>query len=538
MRSGARVRTLVASYAVASLVLSLGLRLVHRGGYCPGFDVLGAANGLFMASTMTVAEIFAEVRIRPYWQFYSWNVQGLPSLVPGWLAACWPSEYWAYAIAPAIVAVSLFLVARAVDLRGRDAWVIALAWGASAALVSWSLTGFLYVSSILPYALALWITLRWQSHRIATVLLIALALQTCWFVQELGRTVFVVFLAAALLLPRVSWQLRAIWLLAAAWQQRLAVEYPTFNTMRMVHMTVPPLAEVWSRLGVLGGRWLHADIDIPVLPVAAALAIAVMGRRRWFWGALIGGHAGLILLLAVNDGMQQGVDTVWPRRTLLWSFVCVAAVVAAWRERPRARPWLVGLLLVGNVWQLASTVRWSREPLPAAAAEGFTLPYVHTTLDYSVPFLLVDWYREMRARVDAGRKLLVVYNLEAFDENPTNPAGVLERLYLHLGDARFRASVLVFGSTNQRWNELPIRPLRQLDAVLDGIADPQAYDGYRLTHPGDDEQTELAGRFRADVATVMGAIARRFQVQAEPAIEDAAHRRLIRFALAPLPSPP
>jgi hypothetical protein len=74
---------LVALYAVLSLGLSVGLRLLHRGPYYPGWDVLGAANGLFMVSTKTAAEILTEIRVRPYWHYYAWDVQGLLALLPG-----------------------------------------------------------------------------------------------------------------------------------------------------------------------------------------------------------------------------------------------------------------------------------------------------------------------------------------------------------------------------------------------------------------------------------------------------------------------
>jgi hypothetical protein len=314
--------------------------------------------------------------------------------------------------------------------------------------------------------------------------------------------------------------------------------HQNFNSGRFAAMSLPGIGDLWSGLVALASRWGSARIDLPVLSIAAAAAVLLTGRRRWFWAALLGLHAGLILLVAVNQGTQQGVETIWPRRTLLWSFLCVAVVVAAWRERPRAARWIVALLLAGNLWQLADTMRFCRTSFrPGWEGQGFTLPYVHSTLDYWVPFALVDWAAEMRARVDAGRKLLVIYNLSAFEENPTNPAAVLERLYLTLGHQRFVDSVLVFGTQQVRWNALPVRPLAELDATLDGIEDPEAFDGYRLLSLGDDEDAPVAERYRSDIATVMAAVTRRFRLETISVDEDEHQRRLVRFALRPLATP-
>ena len=528
----------LALYAVASFALSAVLRVVHRGAYYPGWDILGAANGLFMVSTQTVRELAVHLATRPYDSLYAWDVEGILAVIPGWLTAQWPSEYWAHAITPVVVATALWLLARAIDLRWRDGWVLLLAWGASSALVSWSITGLPYISCVLPYALALWAVLRWQERVDVTILIAAFACLLSWHVQEIGRTVFLVFFAATLLLPGAPWTTRAAWLLCGVGGASIVFANQNFNSGRFAAMEMPGIADLREAVVGVVGRWLTAQIDLPALPIAAAAAVALTGRRRWFWGALLALHAGLILLVAANHGTQQGVLTIWPRRTLLFSFLCVATVVAAWRERPRAARWVIALLLVGNLWQLADTVRWSRAPFqPRWEGQAFTLPYVHSTLDYWVPFAPVDWSAEMRARVEAGRKLFLIYNLSAFDENPTNPAAVLERLYLSLGHQRFIDSVLVFGTQSVRWDALPIRPMETVDATVDGIEDPAAYDVYRLSSTGDDEDAPVAERYRGDVAALMAAIERHFELVPGTSEEDDHHRRVARFTLRPRVSP-
>jgi hypothetical protein len=392
-------------------------------------------------------------------------------------------------------------------------------------------TGLPYVSNVLPYALALWAVLRWSSSPLASGLIALVAVEVSWEVQELGRTVFVVFVAGAIFLPAVPWRTRAVWLLIAAWQCFETLVWPTLNTERFVAMEVPSLDVAWPRFQALVERLVNLEVFMPAVPAAAAVGLVALGRRRWFWGALVGFHAVLILLVAVNEGALLGPDAVWPRRALLFLAVCLGTVFAAYHERPRVRPVLLSVLLVGALWQIADTVEWSREPFPTGDfGEGPTLPFVDSSIDYTVPYFLVDWYAEMRDHVDAGRKLILVYNLSSYDENPTNPAGILERLYLHLGHERFVDSVFVFGTRTRRWNEFPIRPLDDLAAFVDGIGDASVFDGYWLRHESDAESWPAARRFRLSSGAVLSALARRFDIVHEPPIVDGP-RTLVRFRL-------
>ena len=201
---------------------------------------------------------------------------------------------------------------------------------------------------------------------------------------------------------------------------------------------------------------------------------------------------------------------MWPRRVLLLDFVCLAAVVALYREhrgRRLVRAMLLGALVAGNAWQLRDTWRWSREPLDRhATGADFPLPYTHTTLDYSVPFELVDWARDMRADVERGKRVILVHNFSSYDENATNPAAVLERLYLTLGHDRFERSVFVFGAQTARWNDFPIRPLRELKQFADKITEPTDFVGYYRTHPWDYPV------FGMDAAATFKAISQRWDV--------------------------
>lgn len=520
-------------FAVLSAAASLFLRVFHRGPYFPGWDILGASRGLFLVSTRTPREI-----LRFYIDHHNdgsigWNVYGVPlTLLPGWLASRWPSEYWPHLITLLIVLVSLWLLARAVALRPGESWIVVLGWGASSALLSFSVAGFAYISSILPYALALWIVLRQRRRWVVAILLCPFVFELSWQLHELGRTVFVVFLVGALLLPDVPWKTRAVWFVAGMWHAWYAFHHQTFNTAHYSGMTIPALDQIGAGLRGLGTRFVTLGIDIPLLILAGMLSAALKRGDRWFWCGLLGCHLGLIMLLSINTGSGIGVNAIWPRRTLLLSFLCLAAAVAFYRERQPGAGLIVALLVAGNLWQLGATMRWAAQPLDREGrGSGFTLPYVDTTLDYMVSFFVVDWYQELRARLDAGKKLLLLYNFSSYEENGTNPSGVLERLYLHLGHARFTQSVFVFGSVQSRWAELPIHPLSDIPAFVSSVSDPLEFEGYWMIHPADSESWAEAERYRSDMTAVLNGLNAHFHLEWAPPVEDRQHRVLLRFVM-------
>ena len=147
----------------------------------------------------------------------------------------------------------------------------------------------------------------------------------------------------------------------------------------------------------------------------------------------------------------------------------------------------------------------------------------------SVTFPHVDWARDLRQEVDAGHRLLLLYNLDCYPENFTNPSGVLERLYLGLGHERFVDSVFVFGSRACRYCCLPIHPLADFQSFLDGVrADgptppatlaiyyPTMCNGPGAEHPEVDALlAELGRRFRLRLTPSAGTVAVRIVIDGE-----------------------
>ena len=129
-------------------------------------------------------------------------------------------------------------------------------------------------------------------------------------------------------------------------------------------------------------------------------------------------------------------------------------------------------------------------------------------------------------RIEAGERLLLLYNFSCYLENITNPEGLLERLYLSLGHERFVRSVFVFGSLPCRYSCLPIRPLKDFGTLLDDIrpngpTPPATLTGYfpdNCKGPGMDA-TELDQMFAT--------IRQRFQIR----VESLPNARFLRFTI-------
>src|SRR5262249_17895442 len=162
------------------------------------------------------------------------------------------------------------------------------------------------------------------------------------------------------------------------------------------------------------------DVDLPILLVGGALSFLFFRRDRWLLLVLLLMQLAGFLLLAMSGAMS-----VRPRRFHLVSCYCLVALAAMYREAgPLPRRALVALLLAGNVWQGMNLSQFVRTPFPREG-EAFTEPYVRSYDGVGIVTLpSVAWFRDLRARVEAGERLLLLYNFSCYGENFTNPNGV------------------------------------------------------------------------------------------------------------------
>jgi hypothetical protein len=479
-------RAAVAWVAVAVLVVgSLLVRVVHRGTYYPGFDALPAANGLYLVSTRSLGDAIAYVwtQNRQYgmpFPYYS----ALAALVPGIASALVPWPYWTHVVVFLASCASLWLLARAARLDAHTGWIALLAFGASPTLLTLTLCGFAWATAMLPHALALWLVLdpKFRRRPLMTLGLGLLTLEVAWHCYEIGKTVPAVFAAAAVLLPGASWATRVTWASLAALGVAAGFHYSNAHTYAYVlPETMRPAALLEGIRFV--GRQLFVDhyLDQPTLVIAGLLACLVVTRTRLLVASLFALQLGLVVALALS---AEGGYQSRPRRFVMVDFYALALVSTLFGEATdvrrlgrTVRAAIVGVLIAGAGWQVTNLVRFVRQPFPRhPGGFAFTMPYSHSQVDYMVTFEDVDFADELRRRAGRGEHLFVIYNLRAYDENVTNPSGILERVYLGIGHDAFVERVFVFGANPCVHQCLPIRPMSELDPFLDRLrmGDPVA----------------------------------------------------------------
>lgn len=540
-----RLNLLGALAGILSVAVSLWVRVAYRGAYYPGWDLLGPAHGLYLVSTQSfwaaLTSVWHSTRHFHYWNHTNSVVY---TLIPGYLGSLWPWEYWGHLLTFLLFVMALWLTMRAIDLPLRRSWILLLACGASPALLSFSVAGYPYITGILPHALALWITLHPRVRRSwwLTLGLALIANELSWHLYELGKTLFIVFLAAAFLHRHVPIATRGAWLFASVSQLFVLLSHRGTNVGALLHSSSITTEEIIR--GVLN-LWqaliTPQQLDLPVLVLLGLWSFGFFRTHRWFILILLTAQMSLLLLLAM-----QGADLLRPRRFLLVDYYCLVSIAGLFRESgaygeygKRVRIVLCGALLAGNIWQMIDL--WTYVKVPVRD-RSYPMPYTYSQADYTVPAKIVDWSLQARSRVEAGEKLLLIYNYSAYPENTTDPAGGLERLYVSLGHDRFVNSVFVFGSVKCRYSCLPIHPLDSLGAFLDSLQpgaslSPASITAFYLQdfhplHPPADGKWW----FEVESAKIFAEIRRRFSIRLESQPDSLFMRFRISERVDPDPS--
>jgi hypothetical protein len=234
--------------------------------------------------------------------------------------------------------------------------------------------------------------------------------------------------------------------------------------------------------------------DIPIIPGLGLLAALLVRTNRWLWRGLLAVHVALLAWLVANAGDPEA-GALWPRRVLLVETLSILTIAVAAVDRPRWRGFFLAALLAGNVWQLRETLAWARSPDSPRAGFRYALPYSYANIDYYVPLDVTPWTDEI---------------LDSYFENPTDPTAIPERLYVALGHHRFTEHIAVFGSRTVRHHVFPIRPLADVDGVVNAIADPRDVVVHGLSSPLD------APSVVAEFDVVRQALEKRFRLVPAP----------------------
>jgi len=500
---------LLPTLTLVGLAASLAYRAVERGPYYPGWDILGSAQGLQVLSTSPPAEALARL-VRGIGQFRYWNSTDsvLYTLVPGALGRLWPYEFWAHWLTLALVVLTLCLILRFAGLGARRAWLVALAWGASSSLLSFSIAGYPYATGFLPHALALAIvTSPWLRARPLASLVAALAAtELSWHLYEAGKTLVVVLVLGALIERSAPLATRAGWLAASAVQVVRILFRRGFNVdYVLTGADAGPRA-----LGAAAGRTLEAlagGVDLPVVVPLGLLALVLVRRHRWL---LVGGVASQLLTVVLAAAVDPAA--IRPRRLLTTTFYCLTALAVFFAQssletgrRGLLRLALVTALVGGNLWQGADLWIFFRVPPPGRTQP---LPFTFSSDDYFVAAGVSDLAREVRGHVDQGRTVVMLYNLNS--ETIADPEALLERVYLTTGHRRFERRVLAFGHRRCRYDCLPVRPLEVVEKDVTALA-------AELGNPVAFYKKALEPRRHVEEAKiVLAALTRKFAVRPGP----------------------
>lgn len=516
------------SFGLVSVTTSLVVRAIHRGSYIPGWDLIAATQGHMLASTLPFWNALRQAwyQNRHYWlPFPTYSIPF--SLIPGYLGRLWPWPYWAHLCTLASFIGTLVLILWSARLKMRQIGILLLAWGASPMLLSHSIAGYPWASGFVSHALALYVTMnrRLHAHWLATACLAFLAIESSWHVYQPSRSVSVVFLAALFFYRRAPILTRLVWLCAAAVQViEAAVIHPspsstTFFSERVGFLTG---AMIWEGVrDFIKHLWANF-FDLPTIWILGVLSLALFKRDRWFLTLLLLVQVALVIYIAIPAGATTS-DALRPRRFIAVEGYCLVAIICMFREAGwRARRTLIGVLLIGNVWQAANLTSFILTP---KGNVGFPMPYMTSHEGVGlVSFEDVDGSRGLRMHAKAGGRFLLLHNFSCYTESMTNPEGLLEFLYLSLGHKRFVSSVFVFGSESCRYSCLPIRSLAEFTSFLDGIrpggpTPPSTLTAYY------DQGCKGPGKDAKEPDTMFAIIRQRFRVATE-SLPDA---RFLRF---------
>jgi len=513
-------KVLLFSIGILSVSFSLLVRLVYRGPYYPGWDVLGPAQGLYLVSNHSawdsLTQAFHSTR-----HFELWNNTNsvLYTLIPGYLGSLWPWQYWGHLLTFILFLLTLGLILKIAQLQIRQSWILLLTVGVSPTLLSFSLVGYPYITGFLPHALALWCTLSQRFYRrpVLTLFLCALSVELSWHLYELGKTVFIVFLGAGVIFRSIPILTRMIWILTGIAQLVLLQLFSSGNVSYMMNFQSPEIGQVGRAVfDVANAILVTQTLDLPILFILGTGSFLFFVKNRWFFLGLFLFQVGLFLLLAL-----QGPDHLLPRRFLMVEFYCVLTILYTFREYDFSKEKLpsvalVALLLIGNIWQTVDLLNFVQVPVNE---RRHPLPFTNSVADYAVPASSVNWYLELKSWLSVGHKVVLIYNFSSHPENTTDPAAVLERLYLDLGHDRFVSSVYVFGSVTCRYSCVPIKPLGELKPFLESmgsesLTSPETFKFYyyRHLHTFYRPHQEL---FESEGAWVFSQIRERFLVRIE-----------------------
>lgn len=476
LSTGSRRLVLINCCCFLVLAVSILWRLWSRQDLFAGWDLIGPAKGHYLLSTQpfvdSIWEILQSTRSFQYWNHGNSLIF---TLVPGFMNIVFPWQYWSHALTFVMWFLSLALVCKTYGLNRQQLWLPCLAFSASSTLLAFSIAGYPYITGFLPFACALAL-IRSKIALNKPFVAIALAALTCelsWHLYETGKFVFGVLILAAVL-AKNQHPITRIGFVAVAIGQVIQLHFygqsninfwaglernetqSWFHTFSDTTLQNLVLGNVWTPflfLGALCSLFLRKR-NLLFSWALFLFATSMLGWLVYKGGFELRGRRTLssdgIFLAIILDGFQHGVGG-WLNKT---TFVPGRATVL--------RTLCVFLLILGNFTQLLQMYFFSKR---SAETRSVVLPGTFSQLDYGLYHDGINAARWIIEKARQGNSVVLVYNLDSYPENTTDPAAIIERIYLSLGHKQFDDHVFVYGRNKSRYIPLPIRDFDEYKMV-------------------------------------------------------------------------
>ena len=489
--------------AFISPLIAVLWRVIYRGYYYPGWEVIGPSAGLLVINELgiigAIKSFFYITRHCDYC-----GLQGIIySFIPGIFAMVFPWEYWSHTFNFIMFTLSFWLCGVSFQLKGKEWGYLALILGSSATLMTYSISGSHYVSGIVPHSLALLVLLHpyFKKHPIISFFLGLLAIEISWHGFPLGKTIFITFLLGAFLQNNTLKRRTILFILGC-----FSVALIYFNNVGRVEnklMSFDNLIGIENLLDIIK----HAfSLDLITIPLLGLLSLPFLKKNRLFFAGILLSQWALVILLGF-----YGVIHLRARRFIMVDFYSVVLILAILKERlPQLNKTtinsFIAILILGNLYQFYNLYNFTRTDIQQ---QKFALPFTESKVDFHIRPVYEDAAQEIYNLVKKDKKIIMIYNSHVYAENNTNPEALPERLYLKLGHKKFTESIFIFYDKKIKYTKLlgmrsPTKPFSELNSFIDNINNIQDY--VVLKHP------EERGKFKTDTNIIMTALTTKFKL--------------------------
>jgi hypothetical protein len=248
-------------------------------------------------------------------------------------------------------------------------------------------------------------------------------------------------------------------------------------------------------------------MDLLTIPVLGLICLLFLRKNRLLFAGILLSQWLLVLLLGFN-----GLHYLRPRRFVLVDFYSIIILLVLFKQwwpdigkrSVKLRAYILILILIGgNIWQFIDLKKFTSIDIHE---QRYSLPYTFSSADYYIRPQYEDAADAIANHVKQGKKIILVYNYNTYEENRTNPEALPERLCLKLGYEKFKKNIFIFTKQPRHISQAPTIPLSEIDTTLNKIKDFNNYLVFR--HPA-----KKGKEFKKEEPIIMKAIEDKFTLE-------------------------